>query len=123
MKAIFNQLMSQAKRKAENKSNLFLFDSLSDLDYCYNQTSGKFDIPGIEWDGIYGSHWEFFRTEEERSARLKKHQTEIDKETARIKALTKKYYNELLSTYLSNRPTIGNLCPQLVNLKTNLKPL
>ena len=120
MNTIFNQLMSEAKSKAESKSKLFLFDSLSDLDYCYNQTTGNFDLPAIEWDGIYGKHWEVFKTEEERSARLKKNQNEVDQEIARINALTQKYYNELLSAYMSTRPTLGNLCPQLAKLKTDI---
>lgn len=118
MKAIFNQLMKEANRKADRESNIIFIDDLSDLDYGYNHESGKYDLPAIEWDGIYGKHWEYFRTEEERNARLEKHKQDIRNEQSRVDALAKKYYAELLSAYMSNRPTLGNLCPQLAKLKT-----
>jgi len=48
-------------------------DSISDFDYGYNPKTDEFDRPGIEWDGPYGRHWDFFDTEEQRTLALERH--------------------------------------------------
>ena len=48
-------------------------EGVSDLDYAYNRESGKWDIPSIEWDGWYGTHWSRYESEEARTKALDKH--------------------------------------------------
>lgn len=48
-------------------------DSISDLDYGRNSVTGEYDVPAVEFDGIYGKHWVYYNSEEDRSEALKKH--------------------------------------------------
>lgn len=39
-------------------------DVLSDVDMTYNEVTKEYDVPSIEWDGMYGRHWQKFESEE-----------------------------------------------------------
>ena len=43
---------------------------VSDLDYAFNQATGQWDIPAVEWETPYGRFWERFESEEARSKAL-----------------------------------------------------
>lgn len=40
---------------------------LSDIDYSYNNETGNFDIPAVQWETDFGTYWERFESEEARS--------------------------------------------------------
>ena len=48
-------------------------DGLSDLDRAWDPETGDYTLFAIEWDGNYGRHWEYFKTEEDREATLMAH--------------------------------------------------
>jgi hypothetical protein len=51
-------------------------DGLSDLDMGYDPETGDYTLFAVEFDGMFGRHWEYFKTEEEREARLQRHSQE-----------------------------------------------
>ena len=57
---------------------------VSDLDYMFNQATGKWDVPAVEWETPYGRFRERFESEEERSQALA--ENEAYNETPEVKA-------------------------------------
>lgn len=57
---------------------------VSDLDYMFNQATGQWDVPAVEWQTPYGSFRERFESEEARSQALA--ENEAYNETPEVKA-------------------------------------
>jgi len=54
-------------------------NALSDLDFAYNSETGEFDLPTIEWDGMYGKSREVFDNAEEQSKALEEYNKNLKK--------------------------------------------
>jgi hypothetical protein len=98
-----------------------MFDGVSDVDFGFNSETGQFDIPSIEWDGVYGTHWTRYGSEEERSQVLKEHQrhmevwcknrvTELEEER-RLRDISRQ----------ESMNTLGNLFPDLFSSLTRVQ--
>ncbi len=105
-------------------------ESLSDMDYGLNRETGKYTVPAIEWDGMYGKNWEYFSTEEERSARLARHSKECiealpeirniireTEEAKRVKGMAKAAKKKALR----ESKTLGGQYPELGELLVNMR--
>lgn len=58
----------------ENQGN----NTLSDVDFSYNPETGKYDIPAIEWDSIYGTYWTKYDSIEARDAALESYTNSLN---------------------------------------------
>ena len=99
-------------------------DCLSDVDYSYNVLSGEYDRPNIEWDGPYGRRWESFDSEEARTERLQRYQRELNEWVIQYRINEEKRQIEFDKKLAANKAywrslqnNLGNLCPQLNQLK------
>lgn len=43
---------------------------VSDLDYSLNKSTGKYDIPAVQWENDFGTYWELYDSEEARDLAL-----------------------------------------------------
>jgi hypothetical protein len=90
---------------------------VSDLDYMFNQATGQWDVPAVEWETPYGRFRERFESEEERSKALTENQAY--NETPEVKAYIQEmdeaedkwraevYTAELFDHALENNQTVS----------------
>lgn len=87
----------------------------NDIYVSDHMIKGLSDMEGlsVEWDGIYGKHWQSFDSAEEMK-------NELDKVEREAKAKIEEIYQELLSKKKAeaaareaSRNTLGNLFPEL----------
>jgi|SaaInlV_200m_DNA_2_1039689.scaffolds.fasta_scaffold19391_6 hypothetical protein len=52
---------------------------LSDIDYGYNTENGKYDVPAIEWDSFYGTHWSYYESEDARQNALDTYELDMER--------------------------------------------
>ena len=109
--------MNETIKKLRNEAIESFPEGLSDMDYSYNPETKKFDIPAVEWDGIYGKHWERFDSEEARTIRLDRYSKELDAHIAEYvkEGLAKR--KEARRSKEASKNTLGNLFPELAKLK------
>lgn len=100
-------------QKQAAESVMTFEDYLSDMDYAYNPATEKYDIPAVEWDGIYGKHWQKFESEEARTAYLNERESRLNKLIIEeTKRLTNNWYAQQQAKQAA-KPTLGNLCPEV----------
>ena len=103
-------------------------DGLSD--FCENTEGGW----GVEWDGIYGRHWNHFDTKEEAEASLDRHS---DRCLALLPQVREELAEEAAAKLQANidkgrkiaaekraikeAKTIGGQCPELAKLLTQMR--
>lgn len=94
------------------------FDIVSDVDYGYNNETGEFDVPSIEWCGVYGIHWSQYETEEQRSEVLREHEQHMNKWVLnyRLEQEKKREETKRKNRQLRELKTLGAQCPQLKEL-------
>ena len=97
-------------------------DVLSDCDYGMDRATKEFTVPKVEWDGIYGTYWVAFDTEEERTSALDSYQAKMNawvleyrKEQAQL--LREKRAE---SKRIQDAKTLGGQFPQLAALRNTL---
>jgi hypothetical protein len=99
------------------------FDTISDLDMCYNSDTDEYDLPSIEWDGYMGKYWQRFYTESARQEALDLHTTRMNawvleyrkEETKRLKA------KKLKAKQMWKNRTLGGQHPELAKLKAQFR--
>jgi hypothetical protein len=126
-----NEIKEHNVTDRESEMMELFVDSLSDMDYGLNRETGEYTLPAIEWDGMYGKHWEYFSTEEERSARLARHskecieslpeirniirETEEAKRNAGVEKGKKKRALKVAKTLGGQHPELGELLVKFRN--------
>ena len=109
-------------------------DGLSDMYMGYDPETQDYTLFAVEWDGMYGRHWEYFKTEAEREARLEAHskrQLELlpivrqelaeEAEAAKQAAIEKGKRIAAKRRFLKEQKTIGGHCPELANLLVQMR--
>ena len=82
---------------------------------------------GIEWDGIYGKHWERFDTQEEVTARLDRYAIELNKTVLEVREIIKQEAIEKGRRIAAKRKalreakTLGGQFPALEKLRDQLR--
>ena len=90
---------------------------VSDLDYMFNQATGQWDVPAVEWETPYGRFRERFESEEARSQALAENKAynespEVkaciqEMEEAEDKWRAEAYTSELFEYALENNKTVA----------------
>ena len=97
-------------------------DFLSDMDYGFNRETGEYDVPAVELDGIYGKHWIYFETEEDRGEYLDRLEADFNywvlAQREEQKAIRAAKREEALR--IKNMKTLGSL-EVLIKLREELK--
>jgi len=97
-------------------------DFLSDMDYGLNRETGEYTVPAVEVDGIYGKHWVYFETEQDRGEFLDRLETDFNywvlAHRAEQKAIKAAKREEALR--IKNMKTLGSL-EVLIKLREELR--
>jgi len=97
-------------------------DFLSDMDYGLNRETGEYTVPAVEVDGIYGKHWVYFETEQDRGEYLDRLEDEFNYWVlgyrAEQKAIKAAKREEALR--IKNMKTLGSL-EVLIKLREELR--
>jgi len=102
-------------------------DLLSDLDMAYDSETGDYTLFAVEFDGIFGKHWEYFKTEEERDERLKRYEQELleaivqVREDIKQEAIEKGRRVGEEKRRLREARTLGGQFPELAKLRESLR--
>ena len=116
---IYQKFKAQAQEEASWSA-----EGLSDMDMGYDPATGEYTKFGVEWDGMFGKHWDYYDTEEERSKAIDERQAQYAEDVAYG---SKKILKVLVEKWLEKkreqervRPTLGNLFAEaFTKLKTN----
>jgi hypothetical protein len=103
-----NSIETKLWRKANTNALENTMFGLSDM--CEENNS-------IEWCSIYGRHWERYATSEDFNSALDEYEARLDEEiNAEYQRLVSER-NERLKTIRETKNTLGNLFPQLNELR------
>ena len=93
------------------------YKEVSDLDYGYNQVTGEYDVPSIEWSTDMGRFWSRYNSEDERQIALE--ENEAYNNQPEVKAyieaeaiaedlcLAEVYSNDLFEDYMNKSQTVA----------------
>lgn len=100
-------------------------EALSDMDYMRNAETGEYDVPALEWDGIFGKHWQRFGCEEDRDAALDRYDRRIaawviDFRNRKIVPDPLKIARRKMARKIQQAKTLGGQHPELLKLKNRM---
>ena len=92
---------------------------LSDVDFGLNRETGEYDVPSLEWDGIYGKHWVQYDSEEDRQYALDQYEMGLESwvKAHRVKVQWEKEQKEKEIQEIEKSKTLGGQFPILEELK------